>query len=735
MLSVYGKISQLGINETTTPSIARKIKVVNQICVLTAIIILLVLGVCQIIASFSIWSNIAFIFATFLVCVPILLNYLNKTIAARIFYILSGYLITIMFPIFFGKEAQFHIFMFPGLGMGLIFFSEENTQIKWWLSGMIIPAFMFVDWYTSIYPALTPIPDNFLSLIHKINISLALTLTFLMFYIFTQESRRYIKTIKDQKQELGDLNEELDSALEKAQDATKAKSQFLANMSHEIRTPMNGIIGACDLLETSELSTEQQNIVSIVSNSGNNLLGLINDILDFSKIEAGKLEMSNQPFYLRETLESVMSQFALIAQEKNLELILHIESNVPSNLSGDSMRLNQILINLIGNAVKFTESGQVYLHVKLSDNKSKEGISRVHFSIEDSGIGISQSKQATIFESFTQEDGDTTRNYGGTGLGTTISKLLVELMNGEIGIISPNPQNIINHEPGSIFFFEIELEDIKSIHHSIEEKTLDLKGIKFLIVDDNTTNLIVLEKSLEQWGANVLSVHNANECLRVIEGFKPEVLITDFHMPNTNGLELVSLLSYKQFDFSFKTIMCSSDSTISKSDATKYKVEEYLLKPVRQNRLIESIAHVLDYKLNEQAEELSNSLAERLKSTNFKILLAEDNQVNQMVAKMLFKSLNLKIDVAENGIIALDKMFEIDYDIVFMDVQMPELDGLETTKHIRQNQNELPIIALTANAMKGDMEICLEAGMNDYLSKPVKLHDLEKIIEKWLLKR
>lgn len=734
MSKILNHLSQIGVTQLTPPSESRKIKIVNIISMITVFMIGIIFTICQIIETFSWYSNSLFIAAAISVCFPIYLNFKGKTKLSKITYVINGYFLTIMFPLIFGREAYFHFYILPGLGMPLIFFSEEEIDIKWWLAAFAIPAYIFVEWYTRNFTALIPIQSENINLIQLNNIILSLTLTFMMFYIFTQENNRYIDTINKQKQKLKKLNLSLDNALEKSKDATIAKSQFLANMSHEIRTPMNGIIGACELLETSKLSTQQHNIVSIISNSGNNLLGLINDILDFSKIEAGKLEISNQPFYLRETLESVIRQFTLAAQEKNLELILHIESNVPSNLSGDSMRLTQILINLIGNAVKFTESGQVYLHVKLSDNKSKEGISRVHFSIEDSGIGISQSKQATIFESFTQEDGDTTRNYGGTGLGTTISKLLVELMNGEIGVISPNPQNIINHEPGSIFFFEIELENIKSIHHSIEEKTLDLKGIKFLIVDDNTTNLIVLEKSLEQWGANVLAVHNANECLRVIEGFKPEVLITDFHMPNTNGLELVSLLSYKQFDFSFKTIMCSSDSTISKSDATKYKVEEYLLKPVRQNRLIESIAHVLDYKLNEQAEELSNSLAERLKSTNFKILLAEDNQVNQMVAKMLFKSLNLKIDVAENGRIALDKMSEIDYDIVFMDVQMPELDGLETTKYIRQNQNELPIIALTANAMKGDMEICLEAGMNDYLSKPVKLHDLEKIIEKWLLK-
>ncbi len=542
----------------------------------------------------------------------------------------------------------------------------------------------------------------------------------------------YNEQLEENKRVIEDSNIELKKALEKATTATKAKSDFLANMSHEIRTPMNGIIGVVELLQDRETDPDKQNMLRIIEESSNSLLNLINDILDFSKIEAGKFVINYEPFNLHKTLESIIDRFALKAYDKSIELMIFNEKNVPVWLIGDEHRLSQIIINLLGNAIKFTDEGQVLLHVQVQ-SITKDSVN-IKFSIEDTGIGIADEKLQLIFESFIQEDSSTSRKYGGTGLGTTISKKLTELMNGQMCVKSPNPNNNINNNRGTVFSFQIPFRIPERI---IEEKSTDelpeLKNISVLVLDDNSTNLTIISQSLDNWGIQNNTTSSHQEAFGILGNQKIDLIISDFSMPEMNGVDFLvkcrSLYPEKQF----KTILASSDTiNTNQTIVNENGIDVLLYKPIKQSDLYNAVQKALSGKISVSRTKKSLEIQTIRNASKYRVLLVEDNLINQKVALKLFESIGINAEVAENGKEALNLILQNEYDLVFMDYQMPVMNGIEATKALREWKIDTPIIALTANAMKGDREKFILAGMNDYLSKPFKRSELLEMLLKHL---
>jgi signal transduction histidine kinase/DNA-binding response OmpR family regulator len=546
-------------------------------------------------------------------------------------------------------------------------------------------------------------------------------------------NEEYASELIQHKKAVEDANYELRKALYEAREATKAKSEFLANMSHEIRTPMNGIIGVVELLQAGEDDEDKLNLLKIIDDSAQSLLGLINDILDFSKIEAGKLIITDNEFAIRELVESIVDRFALKAFNKGIELLFYIEEDVPDILIGDDSRINQVITNLLGNAIKFTEDGQVYLHIKMIEKENDTAI--LKFSIEDTGIGIADDKIDKIFESFVQEDGSTSRKFGGTGLGTTISKRLVELMNGKIWVKSPNPNNKINNNRGAVFEFTLPLKISKQNSGQATPPILNLGNIDVLVLDDNATNLKIVSLFLEKWGIKHFTTTNQEEALKYIEENKPDLLISDYSMPESNGLDFIKTLRKAKATCNVKTIIISSDTVNTNNKiARENNIDVLLYKPIKQSALYNAIQKAFSQHPVKASQTTRQSLKKIEGAENYKILLVEDNLINQKVAYRIFQSLGFDIEIAENGKIALEYVMQKTYDIIFMDYQMPVMNGIEATQTIRKWKINTPVIALTANAMKGDREKFLEAGMDDYISKPFKSDELLRILNKYLTK-
>ncbi|WP_342343993.1 PAS domain-containing hybrid sensor histidine kinase/response regulator [Carboxylicivirga mesophila] len=517
----------------------------------------------------------------------------------------------------------------------------------------------------------------------------------------------------------------------KEAESNKAKSEFLANMSHEIRTPMNGIIGATELLGKTRLSKEQKNVVSIIGRSCDNLLNIINDILDFSKIEAGKMKIESYAFNLRSTVDYLMDQMSFRSLEKGIEILNDVEETIPPVLIGDESRLIQVLVNLMGNAVKFTSEGEVVLKVEIEQQKGTNLI--LHFSVEDSGIGIPKNKLEKIFESFTQADGSTTRKFGGTGLGTSISKMLVELMGGKIWVESPNPNFMWSKEnPGSVFHFTLPFVIDKN-HKTLELNTEQFAHVNTLIVDNHKTNLLLLKKTLNNWQIKSDTVNDEKSALSMLEEHSEfNLMIIDSHVFSKADDNFLKTVKRKQKGI--KIILFSSENRWKNPEEFK-GVDTVLQKPVKHADLFSAIEKLLVEGKNDvsTAEAQVAELKERIKDK--KILLVEDNIINQKIAEKMLSRLGLQTNIANNGQEAVDMLTgeeQDQIDLVFMDVQMPVLNGLDATRKLREEKVDLPIIAMTANALKGDREVCIEAGMNDYIGKPVKMDDLENIIDKWL---
>lgn len=535
--------------------------------------------------------------------------------------------------------------------------------------------------------------------------------------------------------ELKRREEELRLAKRAAERADKAKSEFLANMSHEIRTPMNGVMGMAELLAGTDLDSRQRDFADVIIKSGAALLTILNDILDFSKIDAGQMVLNPTPFSLHEAVEDVATLISSRAAQKDVEMVVRIAPSVPGSLIGDVGRLRQIITNLVSNAVKFTDDGQVLIDVDC--DLDEDDMATLHVKIEDTGMGIEKDKCALVFEKFSQVDGSASRQHEGTGLGLAISSSLVHLMEGEIGVES---------EPGigSCFWFRISLPIDDAIKNEKIE-TVDFTGRHALIVDDNTVNLSILEQQLRGWGFEVTAISKAMDVLTYLGSVEPaqfDILIFDYQMPVLDGAALTRLVRDTRSWADTPILMLTSVDQLD--DGRRFgelDIQGHLSKPARTKLLRRLISDALGIRVGPIPITASDDAIarERRGSAQTMILVAEDNPVNQQVICAMLDGVGFSHQLAKNGAEAVEMFYETRPRLVLMDISMPLLDGLEATRKIRQIENAMeievepvPIIGVSAHAINDDRERCLGAGMNDYIAKPISPNRLIEVIYRWL---
>lgn len=536
-------------------------------------------------------------------------------------------------------------------------------------------------------------------------------------------------------------NERLRVERNAAEAGSQAKSQFLANMSHEIRTPLNGVSGMLELLSRTKLDERQTRYIDTAQNSAKSLLSVINDILDFSKIEAGKLEIESVEFRLRETLADVVDMFALQAATKNLELIGNIKTDIPDFVIGDPERLRQVMINILGNATKFTETGTVSVSACCLTTEENSAI--VEIKVEDTGCGMTQETLENLFESFTQADASTTRKFGGTGLGLTISQQLVGLMNGEITVSS-------EIDRGSIFTLTFDFPLPQNARSKQELLPFSVTGTRVLVVDDHIVNQQLLDELLKQFGMIITcaasgaeGITAAQNALACDEPF--DLLLLDYQMPEMDGLQLIKILRADGLCDETKVILLTSVDSIEDTESVKRNTDAALTKPVRASRLFDTISTVLadgniarlnslEHRSTPAGNSGNSPPLQRVEAAT--ILLVEDNAINQLVATELLEQFGFEVEVADNGEEGVERFKQGGIDLILMDCQMPVLDGFDATTRIRDLESggdaRIPIVALTANALKGDREKCIEAGMDEYLTKPVNADSLRKILSNYV---